>query len=161
MLLPLFSIGSLNVSASHAAGTTLHYHLFNLKRLSLDTSWQLSPPPYEVFESKYHLSRAFLPPGSSIGATHSKYSSNVDEWMDWSINHWGRGTVRVHTCLVLSASLSVKTLYVVFKHEPHTQANFQLLVKTLICSKVRGGNGYVVSLEKCYVYGWIKWFFKE
>ena len=59
--------------------TALSHHLFNLKRLSLDTSWQLSPPPYELFESKYHLSRAFLPPGSSIGATHSKYSSNVDE----------------------------------------------------------------------------------
>ena len=39
------------------------------------------------------------------------------------------GTVRAHTCLELSAYLSVNALNVFFKqHEPHTPANVQLLV---------------------------------
>lgn len=33
--------------------------------------------------------------------------------------------------------------------------------EAVMCSKERGENGYAILPEECYVYGWIKGFFKD
>ena len=54
---------------------------------------------------------------------HLHYSMKI-KYVLWGKKKQGRCTLITHTCLELSASLNVKTLSAVFKHEPHTQVTF-------------------------------------